>query len=142
MKWFLRKGSELAVEPKTLSAVITLLLAAVVVTPLCGLFFGCGCTWPWSGFVALCNYYQPAAEHRCPWCASLLAGWLSVGLAIASGVSAALFAHFNAKRAIAGECLARIGLGMVVFTVIAVLGAWLALTGQGYPWGLLTQSPN
>jgi uncharacterized membrane protein len=124
-------------EPKTLAGIAVFLLSLVIVTPLCGLLFACGCSWPWSGFVSACNYYHTVAGHRCPWCASQIAGWLSVSLAIAAGVSTALLARFNAKFASAAECLVRISLGIFVFTIIAVFGAWAALKLQGYPLGLL-----
>ena len=33
----------------------------------CGLLFRCGCTWPWAGGWANCNFHNPSGP-KCPWC--------------------------------------------------------------------------
>jgi hypothetical protein len=71
---------------KTISGAGTLITTLIIVTPLCALLFQCGCDWPWSGLDAGCNFYKPGADHQCPWCASMVTGIFSTGLAIISGV--------------------------------------------------------
>ena len=68
------------------SAINTLIITTVIVTPLCGFLFQCGCDWPWSGLDSHCNFYKPYVQHHCPWCASMITGILSTGLAIIAGV--------------------------------------------------------
>ncbi|MEN8198090.1 MAG: hypothetical protein ABFS30_16530, partial [Pseudomonadota bacterium] len=43
---------------RRLGGIATGAIAAILVTPYCGLLFGCGCTWPWSGLVAQCSFFQ------------------------------------------------------------------------------------
>ena len=62
----------------------------IIVTPLCGLLFQSGCDWPWLGLDAGCNFYKPGAEHQCYWCASMITGLFSTGLAIIGGVLTAM----------------------------------------------------
>ena len=126
-------------KPELVAAIATILIALVIITPLCGLLFACGCAWPWSGFVSACNYYQPDTEHQCPWCKSDVAGWFSVGAAMTGGLWAALFSRFNSEHPEVTECLIRISLGLLIFAALAVLTAWLALKTQGYPLGPLAQ---
>lgn len=126
------------ITAKKASAVAILIIALILVTPFCGLLFACGCTWPWSGFFISCNYFDPAAEHRCPWCISALSGWMSVGLSIAFGMIGSLLAfttpaHQNPN---ASEYFARIGAGTLAFLCAATLSGWLAAHHSHYPFGL------
>ncbi len=47
---------------------LAIVLTLVVITPLCGWLFGCGCDWPWRGFIENCNAFKPDAPEKCPWC--------------------------------------------------------------------------
>jgi len=71
-------------------AVFTGILVLILITPFCGFLFDCGCTWPWSGLDSKCNFYKQNTIHKCPWCASWITGWLSVGVSIASGMFVAV----------------------------------------------------
>ena len=51
---------------KTISGTATLITTLIIVTPLCGFLFQCGCDWPWSGLDTRCNFYKPVIEHPCP----------------------------------------------------------------------------
>lgn len=113
----------------------TLTLSLIALTPLCGLFFACGCTWPWSGFFFGCNYFDPMAEHRCPWCASGLAGGLSVGLSVTLGVVICWGRFATPIHCHRWSVFTRIGTGMLVFLCTAILSGWLAAYSQHYPLG-------
>ncbi|MGJ0485167.1 MAG: hypothetical protein ACR65R_11655 [Methylomicrobium sp.] len=113
----------------------TLTLSLVALTPLCGLFFACGCTWPWSGFFFDCNYFDLMTEHRCPWCASRLAGGLSAGLSVIFGVVASLARFATPIHCNRGNVFTRIGTGMLAFLCAASLSGWLAAHSQHYPLG-------
>lgn len=65
---------------------IALLLAGVVLLPLCDLVFDCGCTWFFLGGEAHCNMHAPQPPH-CPLCTG---SWL-YGLAFVVVTWTALF---------------------------------------------------
>ena len=119
---------------KSISGSVTLMTTLVVVTPLCGLIFLCGCNWPWSGLDARCNFYRADAEHQCPWCASLVTGLLSTGSAISCGVLTAMLPAFSLathNRVI--EMTVRTMAGLTLFVLMAVLTGGLAAFWQDYP---------
>lgn len=62
---------------------------AMLVTPLCGWVFGCGCDWPWHGLAARCDYFDPAAAYHCPWCEHAPLSAVAILLATATGVAVA-----------------------------------------------------
>ncbi|MEC4747493.1 hypothetical protein [Methylomicrobium sp. Wu6] len=131
------------ITAKKASAAITLIIALILTTPVCGLLFGCGCAWPWSGFFFGCDYFDPAAEHRCPWCASTFSGGLSVVLSAAFGMIAALAPFTAPTHRSASEYLLRIGAGMLIFLCTAILSGWLAAHSQHYPFApRATQHPD
>jgi hypothetical protein len=117
------------------SAAATGGIGMIAVTPLCGLLFACGCSWPWSGFFFDCNYFHPNAEYRCPWYASPLAGGLSVGLSVVLGMIASGLSISTLTRRHRWEHLIRVGTGTVVFFCTAILSGWLAAHSQHYPLG-------
>lgn len=121
---------------KTGSGIATLITTLIVVTPLCGLLFQCGCDWPWFGLDTECNYYKPGTHHKCPWCASMLTGIFSTGLAITSGVLTAMAPSLSLARRPVNEVAVRILLGLTVFVLVAILTAGLAALWQGYSFGL------
>ena len=121
-------------QEKRWSAMITLISSLVIVTPLCGLLFQCGCDWPWAGLDSKCNFYKPHIEDKCPWCASIVTGMLSTGIAIVAGVWASIISlWFLTCQNPVKEVLIRIILGLMVFTVVAFLMAVFAAQWQGYP---------
>jgi hypothetical protein len=111
---------------KTISGTATLITTLIIVTPLCGLLFQCGCDWPWSGLDTRCNFYKPATEHPCPWCASMLTGILSTGSAIIGGVLTAMsptvsLVNYRSVYEVALRTL----VGSTVFVLMAILAAGL-----------------
>lgn len=105
----------------------------VAVTPFCGAVFDCGCTWPWLGLDEKCNFYRQQLIDTCPWCRSIIAGGLSVGLALLAGVLAPWSplpqAHFRTSI----EAAIRILLGMLAFSAIALISAVLSAEWFHYP---------
>ena len=120
-------------QEKRWSAMITLIISLIIVTPLCGFLFQCGCDWPWAGLDSKCNFYKSHTVHKCPWCASIVTGVLSAGIAIVTGVWASIFSLcllsslYSVK-----EVLIRILFGLTVFVGVAFLMAKFAAQWQGY----------
>lgn len=115
-------------------SIITLLLALLLITPLCGWLFQCGCTWPWAGLATHCNYYvDPVGEH-CPWCQSLLAGSLSVGLVVASAYFTAVSTRYTGLfRAFqVNEIFIRVACALLVLLFVATFTAWISAAVLGY----------
>lgn len=122
---------------KTVSGPVTFITTVIIVTPLCGLIFQCGCDWPWLGLDDGCNFYNPGAEHQCPWCASMVTGLFSTGLAMISSVLTAMapsmaLAMYRPENEVAMRTLA----GLTVFVFVAILTAGLAALWQNYPLGI------
>ncbi len=121
-------------QEKRVSAIITLIISLIIVTPLCGLIFQCGCDWPWAGLDSFCNFYKFDAEHKCPWCASIIMGVLSTGTAIFAGVWVSILSLWSLTRQNpVKEVLIRIVFGLMVFVAVAFLMAMVAAQWQGYP---------
>ena len=116
------------------AGIITVLIALIVITPLCGFLFYCGCTWPWEGLADNCNYFDEHAAAQCPWCTSNWAGGLSVGIAILSGYLASMFglnsSFFSADKP--NEIIVRVLFGLGLFLVVAVSAGWISATLQNY----------
>lgn len=120
-------------EEKRWSAMITLISSLIIVTPLCGFLFQCGCDWPWAGLDSKCNFYKTDAGHKCLWCASMITGVLSTGIAIVMGVWASQFPLCLLSRQYPiREGIVRIVLGLMVFVGVAFLMAMFAAQWQGY----------
>jgi hypothetical protein len=124
-------------KARAISGAATLITTLIIVTPLCGLIFQCGCDWPWSGLDARCNFYKPEAEHQCPWCASMVTGIFSTGLAITNGVLTAMATSFplvvyRSEIEVALRTLA----GLTVFVLLAILTAGSAALWQNYSLGV------
>jgi hypothetical protein len=62
---------------------------ALLVTPVCGWLFNCGCDWPWLGLATHCNYFDATATLRCPWCEHPLSSMIGIILASMAGIAAA-----------------------------------------------------
>ena len=109
------------------SAISTLIITVIIITPLCGFLFQCGCDWPWSGLDSDCNFYQPHAQYHCPWCASMVTGVLSTGLAIITGILAATQSRcFISGGHPVTEVSRRIVFGIMVFILFAIVSAGVA----------------
>ncbi|MDD5323101.1 MAG: hypothetical protein PHD43_21310 [Methylococcales bacterium] len=122
---------------KIISGAATLITMLIIVTPLCGLLFQCGCDWPWSGLDAECNFYKPGADHQCPWCAPIITGIFSTGLAIISSVLTAMAPSLPlAIVRPVNEVAVRILLGLMVFALVSILTAGLAALSQNYQLGV------
>ncbi len=124
--------SLLNTREKSYSLCITLLICLIIVTPLCGFLFLCGCDWPWDGLNAGCNYYQQHSVHQCPWCTSLVAGGLSTGLALLAALWCSI-ANIQLIQGRVNEIVARISLAVIIFVLIAALTAALSAHWLGYP---------
>ena len=118
-------------------AVFTGILVLILITPLCGFLFDCGCTWPRSGLDSKCNFYKQNTIHKCPWCASWITGWLSVGVSIASGMFVAVSPLPIVGDGVRNESFIRILLGTITFLCAAIATSWLAAELQNYPLGIL-----
>jgi hypothetical protein len=124
-------------QEKISSALITLIITLVMITPLCGFLFKCGCDWPWLGFDSDCNNSQPNAVHTCPWCTSLIAGSLSIGFAVIAGLLISIMAIFPLpKNQLIYNITVRSFYGVVMFIVVATLAAGIVAGIQGYPLGV------
>ncbi len=130
----LKKLTSISSERKA-SGITTLIAALILLTPMCGFLFQCGCDWPWSGLDAHCNFYKPHAEHKCPWCVSMLTGVLATGLATLLGVLIAIIPLWKMSGTIQ-QVGVRIVLGLSAFFVVGIVTAILAAIVQHYPLGI------
>lgn len=60
-------------------------LTLLLVTPVCGVLFGCGCDWPWNHLFFDCDSLR-GIRPACPWCEMPVLGIASVGLPILGGI--------------------------------------------------------
>ena len=119
------------------SAIITLIITLIIITPLCGFLFQCGCDWPWAGLDSKCNFYTAHAEHKCPWCVSMRTGMLSTGIAIFAGVCAAMAElHLLTGQQAVTKITLRTLLGIIAFLLMASLTSGIAALRQDYPLGI------
>jgi len=120
---------------RKISGTATLIAALILLTPMCGFLFQCDCDWPWSGLDAHCNFYKPHAEHKCPWCVSMVTGVLATGLATLLGVLIAIMPLWNMNGTIQ-QVSVRIVLGLSAFCVVGIVTAVLVAIVQQYPLGI------
>jgi hypothetical protein len=123
-------------KAKRWSAMITLIITLIIVTPFCGFLFQCGCDWPWSGLDARCNYYKPNAVQQCPWCASMITGFFSTGLAIIAGVWTTTVSLSITYQQLMNEVTIRTIFGVIIFILVGILTAGFAAQWQDYPLGI------
>jgi len=127
----------LANREQRYSTISTLIIIVIIITPLCGFLFQCGCDWPWAGLDAKCNFYKSHVEHKCPWCASMTTGVLSIGGAIIAGLWATTISlPVDTEQNIIKIITLRIIFGTMVFVLLASLIAGLAALWQDYPLGI------
>ncbi len=140
MRFFQAIKTAFNTQQKQGAAGLTLTITLIILTPVCGALFQCGCTWPGFGLDTRCNFYQPSADHVCPWCVSLVTGLLSASVSVipalwaatATSTSRLLSTH---HRPVSGIII-RTSLGIIAFMLLSVLCAGLAAYYQQYPYGL------
>ena len=127
-----------AQRPRTWTGLTMLVFAVIFVTPYCGYLFQCGCAWAWAGLDAFCNVHDAAAEHRCPWCASLeAAGASMIGLFGASYLAAVNNFGANPSSFLAGYG-GGMSRGLAAFLGAGFITAWLAALYTGYRLFIIT----
>ena len=119
---------------------MALVIAAIMVLPLCGLFFDCGCTWLWTEMDDNCNIHDLEKIHKCPWCQSMISAILSIGLSsIATIWTIYHYRSFSKNHnkpdavTISIYCIS----GLAAFFVIAFLTAGASAFFQNYPYFLI-----
>lgn len=135
---------------KKISALITLVIALIILAPLCGWLFQCGCTWPWAGLDKNCNVHLNQ-QHQCPWCSSFIFGYLITTLSIFVGTAVAwrgfdcLSAHLSkipissaAINLLMINVIVNINLGLLIFCLLSIINAWLATKVTGYDFFVFT----
>lgn len=126
--------NQLNTQEKRWAALITLIISLIIVTPLCGFLFQCGCDWPWLGLNTQCNYYKPHAVHQCPWCASMITGIVSTGIAMIAGVwGSIVFMPLLTNQLLITKILIRTVFGITSFILVVIMTAGFAAVWQGYP---------
>lgn len=123
-------------QEKRCSVAITLIIIVVIVTPLCGFLFKCGCDWPWLGLDSDCNYYQPDAEQRCPWCASMIIGIFSTVLTGFMGIYISTISISLTNITGIREMAIRTLLGVFAYVFLVTPIASLAAFSQNYSLGI------
>ena len=126
---------------------IALFAMAVLVTPFCGLMFGCGCDWPWKSLAENCNYFTRQFQAYCPWYDNMPAGIISVGLSMAAGLTLPFTENNGVIRLLhqmalirdqdrlpdSIEIAIRILLGIGCFLFTAAITGWITAIATGYP---------
>jgi hypothetical protein len=117
------------------AAAIVWVATAVMMLPMCGRMFSCGCSLLTAA--KYCNIHDPAAPH-CPWCQShAWAGTSFVAMLGAGGLGAlggmALGRLHGWRRLLAG-----MGLGVVAAFVMGSLSGLIVAVAYRYPtwWGM------
>lgn len=101
-----------------------ILFALLIVTPVCGALFNCGCGWPWDGLFAYCDSLR-GIKPGCPWCEHPGLGLGSVIVPIAVGAASARFVRLKLKPG------GRPGRVATVSLLVGMLGALAGLAGVG-----------
>ncbi len=121
------------INPARVSVFGTWVIALGLVTPLCGLWFSCGCHWPWNGLFMTCNAIVKATpQPHCPWCVYPLAATMSIGISLATGALVACRVHASPSNRVAA-ILYRSGVGTTAFVGVLFLGGWLSALATAYP---------
>ena len=115
------------------SVFIVCAVPGMLVTPLCGLFFSCGCGWPWNGLFMACDaILNNTPPPHCPWCVNPLAATLSIGFGlVAATLTAWKIRNCPWNRHV--EILYRSGVGVAVFASVLFLGGWLTALASSHP---------
>jgi hypothetical protein len=132
---------------QNLCTVITLMIGMIVITPLCGWMFDCGCSWPWAGLDSHCNIYDESVRDQCPWCVSLVFGYLFAGIPLLISsvftwyISGLFLERSNGTTILTSNvyfATATIGLNLMlclmVFLVLVLFSGWLAAEITDYAY--------
>lgn len=104
--------------------------------PYCGLLFRCGCTWPWAGGWADCNYHNVRGP-KCPWCnvRNTSLSWLAPAISSEFTVLAMLSAYGAVWLRQRGhvmpsvkQVLARGAAAVAVFVLLGLVLGWIFFT--------------
>jgi hypothetical protein len=115
---------------------ITVIIIAIIVTPLCGFLFQCGCDWPWLGLDSNCNFYQPDVVPQCPWCASMITGIFSTVLTGFMGIYVSTISISLTNLNVIKEMAIRTLSGVFVYVLLVTPIASLAAFFQNYSLGI------
>lgn len=126
----------IATKEKRWSAISILLIIVIIITPLCGLLFQCGCDWPWLGLDERCNFYKLHAENQCPWCVSIITAVLSIGLAGILGIYIAINSLSLSNQNTIKQIGIRTVYGVMIFVLVATVSASLAAFLHDYQLGI------
>lgn len=125
---------------RTISSVFVLTVALINITPLCGFLFDCGCTWIWAGQYEHCNIHDVNALHRCPWCSSTIAGFLSVSSSIFAGTWMAFkVGRSDQNKFNINDFAIRSLSGLAVFLLCAFFAGWMSASIQDYPTFIISR---
>lgn len=107
--------------------------AALLLTPLCGLWFSCGCDWPWSGLHTHCNALRAGApEPHCPWCVNPMVAGAAIGFAaLIASLAVMAVCALPARRSAA--MLLAWGSGIAAFTLALAFAGWITAILTDHP---------
>lgn len=133
LSWVVVKLTRMPVGTPSLAAVTAVVVFGLIaITPLCGLMFGCGCDWPWSGLYHNCNFFDALSKLKCPWCNNVAAGALSMLVVFGASILVAYRAS-----SIAASANARLTIGVIsgalTFHLVSLATGVLAALATGYP---------
>ncbi|MCH9699063.1 MAG: hypothetical protein K0U68_13260 [Gammaproteobacteria bacterium] len=129
--------SKLTLNAQNVTAVVVLIIMiTTTLAPFCSQLFQCGCTWPWDGLDRYCNYHNKNLADHCPWCTSLLHGYILLPLI---GLMSCVVTWRVSRRVLNDKglmlnSLISIGAGLVLFYIAAFINAWFAVQASGYPY--------
>jgi len=117
------------------SAAIIAAGVVILVTPICGDLFACGCDWPWRGLAQRCNYFETPSALRCPWCEyrTLGVGTPLLATAVAVWTATRLSVPTDALRSPWVDSIVRGSLGLAAAVALLFLLGQLAFTVTDYP---------
>lgn len=126
-----------ALRPDATTAATSLAIvigALIVVTPLCGAVFGCGCDWPWSGLASRCNAFIASSMEHCPWCVHPLLGFGLPAVATLAGLIVGVRSAGRGPRSGSRtrRWLRAVALGSLVTVCLMALSGLLTPVLTGY----------